>query len=357
MLKANYKKYTLNFNQPSGTSRGILTSKDSWFLLLYEDAEPNIIGIGECGLLKGLSIDDRPDYEEKLIEVCNSIENFQNYLVDELKEFPSIQFGLEMALMDLGLNRKEGYRGNKVFFPGNFTKGNDTIEINGLVWMGEFDFMRRQVKEKIESGFNCIKLKIGAINFEQELELIKSIRNEFSKKDIEIRVDANGAFAPEDSLDKLNQLAAFDLHSIEQPIKQGQWEKMAELCIQTPLPIALDEELIGVFGLEKQKELIESIKPQYIILKPSLLGGFNASEEWIHIAEENNAGWWITSALESNIGLNAIAQWTYTLNNKMPQGLGTGQLYTNNFHSPLEISNGKLFFDPTKIWDLNNLIK
>lgn len=357
MLKATYKKYTLNFKQPSGTSRGILTNKDSWFQFLYDDTEPEIIGIGECGLLKGLSFDDRPDYEEKINEVCFSIENFQDYLDQGLTEFPSIRFGLEMALLDLGLKREKGHRGNRVLFPSNFTLGNDSMEINGLVWMGEFDFMQRQIREKIKSGYSCIKLKIGAINFEQELELIKSIRREFSKNDIEIRVDANGAFDPDDALDKLKKLAAYDLHSIEQPIRQGQLEKMAELCIKTPLPIALDEELIGVFILEEKRNLIEFIKPQYIILKPSLVGGFLASQEWIQIAEENNIGWWVTSALESNIGLNAIAQWTYTLRNKMPQGLGTGQLYTNNFSSPLEISEGKLFFDPNKNWDLKKLIE
>ncbi len=355
MLKATYKKYTLNFKKPSGTSRGILTFKDSWFIFICDDANPDVKGIGECGLLKGLSIDDRLDYEDKIIEVCNNIQNFQEYLDKGLKEFPSIRFGLEMALMDLGLVGKQGNMGTRVLFPSEFTSGKDSIDINGLVWMGEFDSMKQQIIEKIESGYNCIKLKIGAIDFDQELELIKSIRKEFSANDIEIRVDANGAFSPEEALDKLTRLSAFDLHSIEQPIKQGQWEKMAKLCEKTPLPIALDEELIGAFNLEEKKILIE-IKPQYIILKPSLLGGFKASKEWIELAEKNNIKWWITSALESNIGLNAIAQWTYSLKNEMPQGLGTGQLYNNNFKSPLKITKGKLYFDPTNNWDLNNLI-
>ena len=353
MLKATYKKYTLHFKQPSGTSRGILTSKDSWFLFLYNDFEPEIIGIGECGLLKGLSIDDRPDYEEKIIEVCNNILNHQEYLDEGLKEFPSIRFGLETALMDLGLGVN---RGKRILFPSEFTSGENSIEINGLVWMGEFDFMKQQIKEKIESGFKCIKLKIGAIDFEKEMNLIKSIRKEFSVTDIEIRVDANGAFKQTEALGKLNRLARFGLHSIEQPIRQGQWEKMEKLCELTPLPIALDEELIGVNELQQKKDLLEKIKPQYIILKPSLLGGFKASEEWIHLAEQNNIGWWVTSALESNIGLNAIAQWTYILGSKLPQGLGTGQLYTNNFGSPLKIVKGKLYFDPAKNWNLNNLI-
>lgn len=350
MLKASAKKYTLNFKQPSGTSRGILTQKDSWFIFVWDESDPLIKGVGECALLKGLSIDDRPDYEKKIIEVCNNIQNFQQYLDTGLKEFPSIRFGIEIALIDLKS------RGSKILFQSEFTRGIDAININGLVWMGKFDFMKQQIKEKIESGFKCIKLKIGAIDFDKELELIKSIRNEFSKSDIEIRVDANGAFLPEEAMDKLNCLSVYDLHSIEQPIKQGQWEKMEELCERTPLPIALDEELIGINKISQKVQLLENIRPQYIILKPSLLGGFNASEEWIEMAEQNNIGWWVTSALESNIGLSAIAQWTYTLEGNMPQGLGTGQLYTNNFKSPLQIIKGKLYFDPAKGWDLNNLI-
>lgn len=350
MLKAKFKKYTLNFKQPSGTSRGILTTKDSWFLFLFDDSEPEVIGIGECGLLKGLSMEDRPGYEEKIMEVCNNIGHHQDYLDEGLLEFPSIRFGLEMALMDLR------NMGNRVLFSSNFTLGKDAIEINGLVWMGEFEFMKKQIREKIDSGFTCIKLKIGAIDFEKEIELIKSIRKEFSASDIEIRVDANGAFSPKEALDKLKLLSVFDLHSIEQPIRQGQWEKMANLCEKTPLPIALDEELIGVNEISLKAKLIETIKPQYIILKPSLVGGYKASEEWIELAENCEIGWWVTSALESNIGLNAIAQWTYTLKNKMPQGLGTGQLYNNNFNSPLEIIKGKLYFDPAKNWNLHNLI-
>jgi len=261
--------------------------------------------------------------------------------------------------MDLGKNGKEGnrgYRGRRILFPSSFTLGKTAIDINGLVWMGEFDFMKRQIREKIEAGYTCIKLKIGAIEFDEELELVRNVRNEFSENDIEIRVDANGAFSPEDALGKLEQLSEYDLHSIEQPIKQGHWENMAELCEQTPLPIALDEELIGVNEFEQKKTLLRTISPHYIILKPSLVGGFQSSEEWIGIAEKNNIGWWVTSALESNIGLNAIAQWTYYLENKMPQGLGTGQLYTNNFESPLKITKGKLYFDPSTSWNLNSLI-
>ena len=364
MLRSDWKKYTLNFKRPAGTSRGVITTKDSWFIFIYNDSDPQIKGIGECSLLKGLSIDDREDYEEKLEDVCENINNYKFYLDTDLIEFPSIRFGLEMALMDLGMDGyvgnignkgNTGNRGNRILFPSDFTEGKDSIEINGLVWMGSFDFMRQQIIDKIESGFKCIKLKIGAINFEEELNLIKSIRNEFSAKDIEIRVDANGAFKQTEALEKLNRLAEFNLHSIEQPIRQGLWEEMAKLCELTPLPIALDEELIGISEIKEKEKLLETIRPQFIILKPSLLGGFKASEEWIDLAEKNKTDWWVTSALESNIGLNAIAQWTYLLKNKMPQGLGTGQLYANNFKSPLEISNGKLKFLKLKSWNLNKL--
>jgi o-succinylbenzoate synthase len=349
-LKASFTKRSLQFKRPAGTSRGILNSKDSWFIIVRDEKNPDIYGIGEAGILPGLSIDNPIELVDKLNEVCQNINDFQFYLEKELTDFPAIRFGLETALIDFNGN------GNRVLFPSDFTNGQDSIEINGLVWMGEFDFMRKQIVEKIESGFSCIKLKIGAIDFDEEIELIKSIRNEFSEKDIEIRVDANGAFSKEDALEKLKILSDYQLHSIEQPIKQGQWQEMAKLCEISPLPIALDEELIGISTKDKKRKLLETIKPQYIILKPGLLGGFQQSEEWIEIAGKNNVGWWVTSALESNIGLNAIAQWTYTLGNKMPQGLGTGQLYVNNFESPLEIKKGRLLYKPGQNWDLRDLI-
>jgi L-alanine-DL-glutamate epimerase-like enolase superfamily enzyme len=349
-LKAGFKKHCLQFKTPAGTSRGILSSKNSWFIVVQDDEKPGVHGIGEAGILQGLSIDNPDEVEGKIIEVCKNINDFQFYLDEGLSRFPAIRFGLETALIDFNGNR------NRVLFPSDFTNGQDSIEINGLVWMGEFDFMRKQIVEKIESGFSCIKLKIGAIGFDEEIELMKSIRNEFSEKEIEIRVDANGAFSFEDALEKLKILSDYQLHSIEQPIKQGQWQEMAKLCEISPLPIALDEELIGISTKDKKRKLLETIKPQYIILKPGLLGGFQQSEEWIEIAGKNNVGWWVTSALESNIGLNAIAQWTYTLGNKVPQGLGTGQLYTNNFESPLAIETGRLHYKPGQNWDLRDLI-
>jgi L-alanine-DL-glutamate epimerase-like enolase superfamily enzyme len=238
-------------------------------------------------------------------------------------------------------------------FPSDFTKGKQHIPINGLVWMGDKAFMKKQLEEKLASGYSCIKLKIGAIDFETELELLQFIRNNYSSQEIEIRVDANGAFHSTAALEKLKRLAEFELHSIEQPIKQGQLHEMASLCETSPIPIALDEELIGVVSEAEKSKLISTIKPQYIILKPSLIGGFKSATDWINIAKLNNVGWWITSALESNIGLNAIAQWTATLNNNMPQGLGTGALYTNNFNSPLVAENGILRFDTNANWQVN----
>lgn len=343
-MQASFKKYNLNFKQPSGTSRGVLRSKETYFLFIEEN---NNMGVGECGLFRGLSIDDRPDYEEKLNWVCKNILLDKEALLEELCEFPSIYFAVEQAF--LSLKSKNPFE----LFPSNFTKGDDAILINGLIWMGSESFMRQQIIEKLEAGFTTIKLKIGAIDFETELSLLKSIRKEFSSNEIELRVDANGAFKPDVALEKLKRLSEYDLHSIEQPIKQKQWEVMAELCLKTPLPIALDEELIGIFNYSDKVKLIENIKPQYIILKPSLIGGFYGSDEWIKISNIHNVGWWITSALESNVGLNAIAQFTYSLNTKIPQGLGTGGLFTNNFESPLFVDKGYLNYNPQLNWNFN----
>ena len=346
-MKATYKKYILNFKRPSGTSRGIMTEKETWFLFLEENGK---IGIGECGILRSLSIDDRPDYEEKLKWVCHNIHLGKDQLWQELIEFPSIQFGVEMAF--LSLQSKTPFE----LFPSEFIEGTKNMLINGLVWMGEELFMKSQIEEKLAQGFSCIKLKIGAIDFEKELGLLHFIRQNFDAKTIEIRVDANGAFGLNEALDKLNQLAGFELHSIEQPIKKNHTDKMSELCKIAPFPIALDEELIGVFEIENKIELLTKIKPQYIILKPSLVGGFKGALEWIAIAESLNIGWWITSALESNIGLNAITQFTYTLQNPLPQGLGTGGLYTNNFDCPLEIKKGRIAYNPNLVWNISNLV-
>jgi len=342
-MQANYFKYQLQFKQASGTSRGVLTHKDTWFIQLEQNS---LKGIGECGMFKGLSIDDRADFETKLALTCENIHLGLDELLAALIEFPSIQFGLEMAFQSL--QQKDQFE----LFPSDFTKGKDSIPINGLIWMGDKSFMKQQIKDKLEAGFSCIKLKIGAIDFEKELELIKSIRNEFDSETIEIRVDANGAFKPDEALEKLKRLSDYNLHSIEQPIQQGQPHEMARLCADTPLPIALDEELIGVFSVTNKALLLQTIKPQYIILKPTLVGGFKGSQEWIDLAESNSIGWWVTSALESNIGLNAIAQWTYTLKSQLPQGLGTGGLFTNNIQAPLVVDSGQLFYDLKTKWNL-----
>jgi len=342
MLTATYKKYTLRFITPAGTSRGVLTTKETWFIILKEGDKT---GIGECGMLRGLSIDDRPDYESKLKWACESVDLGLETLYAQLTEFPSVQIGLETAFRSL--------QGDDPFeiFPSQFSRGEVGIPINGLIWMGDNEFMKKQISEKLKSGFSCIKMKIGAIDFDTELELLRSIRKEFSVTDIELRVDANGAFDPKDTLEKLHLLSELDLHSIEQPIKQGQWDEMARLCEVTPLPIALDEELIGVFTSGEKIKLLQTIQPQFIVLKPSFVGGFRGGDQWISLAEKEGIGWWVTSALESNVGLNAISQYTFTKSSKLPQGLGTGSLYVNNIISPLKVRNGKLEYDTNLPWE------
>jgi O-succinylbenzoate synthase len=345
-MKATIQKYVLNFKQPAGTSRGVLKTKNTWFLIL-DNGEKK--GIGEINMFQGLSIDDRPGFEEKLQWTCNHISMPPAELMQELKEWPSILFGYEMAIKSLQSSD------HFTLFPSMFTEGHDSISINGLVWMGDQEFMMQQLEEKLKAGFNCIKMKIGAIDFDAEMSLLKLIRSRFRESEITIRVDANGAFTPENAMRKLEEISKYQVHSIEQPIKQGQWQEMAALCEQTPLDIALDEELIGLYNRDEKMNCLDTIKPQYIILKPALIGGFQSSREWINLATERSINWWITSALESNIGLNAIAQFTYTLGNKMPQGLGTGSLYTNNIEAPLEIKKGHLWCNTSAGWTTNDL--
>ncbi len=340
-MKADYRKYILKFKVPGGTSRGVLTQKETWFLFLEEKER---LGIGECGLFRGLSCDDVPDYEEKLQWVCSHIDQGEDALLDALRDYPSIQFGLEQAFRSL--EAASPYE----LFPSAFTEDQQPIGINGLIWMGSTEYMEEQIRDKIDQGFRCLKLKIGALDFNTELELLAQIRKKFSPAALELRVDANGAFLPGEAVDKLQALAAFSLHSIEQPIKAGDPDLMAALCAKTPVPIALDEELIGITSVTTKAALLQTIKPQYIILKPSLVGGFSGSQEWINLAEQQGIKWWITSALESNIGLNAIAQWTYTLDVTMPQGLGTGGLFTNNIESPLVVEGGCLYYKQDHSW-------
>lgn len=343
-MKASFFPYRLEFKQASGTSRGILKTKETWFIKIEDE---HATGFGECGMFRGLSCDDRPDFESKLKWVCHHIDLGLEQLLIELIDFPSIQFGLEMAFLDLLSDS------SNVLFPSKFTSGKGSIPINGLIWMGDEQFMKSQIRSKIDAGFDCLKIKIGAIDFDTELSLIKAIRKEYDVETIELRVDANGAFSPLEAMEKLKRLSDFNLHSIEQPIRQGQYDAMAELCAHAPLPIALDEELIGIHDVTKRGLLLQTINPQYIILKPTLIGGFSGSQSWIDIAEKQSVDWWITSALESNIGLNAIAQWTYQLNVNRPQGLGTGALYTNNIEAPLKIDNGRLIYASSVKWTIN----
>ena len=346
-MKATYKKYILDFKRPSGTSRGVLTQKETWFLIIENGGK---VGIGECGILRGLSADDVPNYEEKLAWTCSNIHLGKEVLWEALKNYPSLQFGVEQAFLSVASENPFE------LFPSEFTKTESPIAINGLIWMGDEAFMNQQIEQKLAQGFRCIKMKIGAIDFDHEISIINSIRTKYSKEQIELRVDANGAFSIAEARQKLQILADLDIHSIEQPIKQGNSIAMADLCRDTPLAIALDEELIGVVDVTQKEELLQTIQPQYIILKPSLVGGYKGCQEWIRLAEKLNIDWWVTSALESNIGLNAIAQWTYTLKNQLPQGLGTGSLFTNNLESPLKVSKGSLYYDQNKKWK-SNLIK
>ena len=345
-MKVEIIPKTLHLKQPAGTSRGVYTTRKVWYIVLTDPMNPHHFGVGECAPLPALSCDDVPEYEEVLHQTSKRLEeNAEAFLknvgvvLQDLEAYPSIRFGVETALAHYQARSLQ-------FWHTPFSKGKEGIPINGLIWMGNFDEMYQRIEEKMKAGFRCIKLKIGAIDFEKELELLAHIRKHFSPEQIELRVDANGAFSPSNALKKLNRLSEYQLHSIEQPIRAGQWEEMAKLCASTPFPIALDEELIGINRREEKIRLLDTIRPQYIILKPSLHGGIGGSEEWIELAAERGIGSWVTSALESNIGLNAIAQWTATLMPTLPQGLGTGMLFTDNIDYPLHIEGDCLWFDP-----------
>ncbi len=355
MIHVKWLKYTLKFKFKAGTSRGILRDKTSYFIFIR--SKHNKIGIGECSPLKGLSIDDRPDFEKYLARVCKEMAQYPEPTLETLRSFidhiistdwPSIRMGFETAWRDFINN------GNRVIFKNKFLSG-EKIPINGLIWMGNRDFMEQQIRQKIKEGYSCFKMKIGAIDFQTELEILQFIRDHTKEKQITIRVDANGSFSPEEALRNLEKLSQLNIHSIEQPLKQGQWKHTEFLCREKIVPIALDEELIGIHGQIKKIHLLELLKPQYIVLKPSLLGGFFETAEWISLAEERNIGWWITSALESNIGLNALVQFTMENRILMEQGLGTGQLYHNNFSSPLNVKNGYIFYSPDRLWNLTPL--
>jgi o-succinylbenzoate synthase len=334
-MKAYWKKYELQFKRPARTSRGELKTRPVWFLFLEKNG---ITGVGECAPLPGLS-KETPEQVEKLLDkICTEPETYL-WTSELTKEVSSVHFALETAWFDL----KNG--GSRQLFPSDFSKGRAGIPINGLIWMGDADFILQQIDEKLRAGFRCIKLKIGGIDFEKELEILRAIRKDYDSDKIILRLDANGAFRTGEAMDKLQRLAPLQIHSIEQPIAAGQWEEMAKICRKSPVPVALDEELIGVNSLQEKEKLLNEIKPHYLILKPSLHGGLSGCTEWIELAESRSIKWWVTSYLESNIGLNAIAQWTFSKNAKGYHGLGTGAMFTNNIPSPLEIRGEELWTD------------
>ena len=372
MYKIDISERTLHFKQPAGTSRGVYTTRHSYYLTLTSDEMPGVEGVGECATLPDLSCDAKPEYEMTLRQVCQMVEQMGRIPYDMIRAYPSITFGLETAfasffdaakkfleivpaegassssemLKQKGVSVPAGMENLTDLFDSPFGRGEEGITINGLVWMGTYEEMLARLEEKLQAGFHCVKLKIGAIDFFKELDLIKRIRDVYTKEQVELRVDANGGFLPENAMSQLEALAKYDIHSIEQPIKQHQWPKMAQLCRETPLPIALDEELIGVNVRSMKQALLDTVRPQYIILKPSLHGGIYGCNEWIELANQRGIGSWITSALESNIGLHAIAHYAakvYGPNVQMPQGLGTGQLFTDNIPMPLEIRGDQLF--------------
>jgi len=349
-LVASFSRKVFTFNFKARTSRGLMQNKTSWFIKIWDDNNPEIVGLGECGPLPGLSIDDRKDFEEVLSRTLAQINQLEPKTeVEKLnvqriisEEFPSIIFGIETALLDLA------NKGKRIIFDNSFFKG-QPISINGLIWMGDMDFMMDQISKKIGEGFTCIKLKVGGLDFDRECDVLEYIRRRFFRENITIRLDANGAFKTDDVLYRLEQLSKFKVESIEQPIKPG-LEEMEELCRKSPIPIAFDEELIGIHSKEKKQQLLGHLKPQYIVLKPSLHSGFSGCKEWISIAENLGIGWWMTSALESSVGLNAICQFTASYPITMPQGLGTGAIYNNNISSPLKVEQGNIRYDSQLTW-------
>lgn len=365
-LKASFNKRTFTFEFDARTSRGLMRDKHSWYIKLWDEPKVGRFGVGECGPLPGLSIEDLATLEEKISQVVDQINQgklkmegvdasslqkldhfFTGFFGEELiRKYPSIVFSLETAFLDL-LNG-----GDRIIFRNEFIKGSP-LPINGLIWMGGLDFMLQQVEIKIRDGYRCVKLKVGGLDFEKECDILQYVRRKYFRDDIVIRLDANGAFKSEEAMYKLQELSKFKVHSIEQPLKVGQ-KDLADLCKNSPIPIALDEELIGRYGKEEKESLLDRIKPQFIILKPTLHGGLYGCQEWIQLAEARKIGWWITSALESNVGLNAISQFTANYDIKIPQGLGTGSIYANNFPSPLIAEKGTLRYDLKENWDLSD---
>lgn len=347
MIRATYTAHPLVFVRPAGTSRGILQQKPCWFIKLT--SEEGITGMGEVSFIPNLSVEEEDEMEIQLHHICKLISRGEMDPLQFLPSMPGVQFALESAVRDLETG------GKRILHPSEFTEGQVGIPTNGLIWMGAKPFMISQVREKMQLGFHVLKLKVGALDKTEELEIVKWIRSEFGAGDLEIRLDANGAWSPAQAPKRMEQFARFGIHSIEQPIAAGQIEALARICQDPAIPVALDEELIGITDPAARSQLLEKIRPAYIILKPGLLGGFTATADWIELARKQGIGWWITSALESNIGLNAVAQWTFQQGVSIPQGLGTGALYTNNIPSPLQMSGEYLWYRSKFDWNLNSI--
>lgn len=347
MVRATYISHPLVFVRPAGTSRGILEEKPCWFIILT--SREGVRGIGEVSFIPGLSMEDQGEMEIQLDHICKLISRGEMDPLQPIPSMPGVQFALETAMRDM----ESG--GRRMHFRSPFTEGQVGIPTNGLIWMGTKPFMISQIRDKMNLGFNVLKLKVGTLHFSEELDVARWIRNEFGTADLEIRLDANGAWMPDEAKEKMGRFARYGIHSIEQPIAPGKWKELAKLCSETDIPIALDEEVIVLSNPLLKSTLLEQVKPAYIILKPGLLGGFSATSQWITEADALDIGWWVTSALESNIGLNAIAQWTSQLGVTMHQGLGTGALYTNNIDSPLQMRGESLWFQPENRWDLNSI--
>lgn len=341
-MRIAYAPYMLHFRQPAGTSRGILTQKPTCFIKLYDENEPSRFGIGEAALFPGLSQETGNRFGAKMIEL---LANVALGRPTDLSEVSSIAYGFEQAIKDFASG------GKGIYFQSPFTQGNSSITINGLVWMGDFEKMISRIEDKVAQGFKCIKLKVGAIDWQQELDMVRFVRESFPSKQLELRLDANGGFTSDNALERIDLLSRYDIHSIEQPIKPDNPEEMREICRCSQIPVALDESLIGVYSTDQKERLLDETSPAYIILKPALCGGFSGAEEWIEIAGQRNIGWWATSALESNVGLNALAQWIARINPKMPQGLGTGALFTDNFETPIYLEGEQLHYNPDKPLD------
>ncbi|HMN04802.1 MAG TPA: o-succinylbenzoate synthase [Flavobacteriales bacterium] len=349
MIEAVWKEVTFTPRFPLGTSKGVLHERTVWYLVAWHKDRPEVKGIGEAAPFPGHSMEFPADVRTKLVELCANTTDWEDRLRHDLVHVPSVRFAVEQCLRDLRAS------GSKILFPSDFTLGRKGIPINGLVWMGDKATMRERIQAQIDGGNRCVKMKVGAIGIEDELELLAEVRKYFPAHELTLRVDANGAFTHQNVMPVLERLAALEVESIEQPVGQGLFEVMAEICAATPVPIALDEDLIGLHSLGAKQDLLDNVKPQYIVIKPSLVGGWAAAREWIDLAEERNIGWWITSALESSIGLNAIAQWAATLNARGTQGLGTGSVYLDNIPSPLAVKDAQLWYRPEEAWDLHRI--